>query len=357
MSKGIMIGSLKVGEALPPIVVAELSGNHGGSLKVAREMIKAAADAGVQAIKLQTYTADTLTLNVTTEDFLIDEPDSLWRGRSLYDLYAEASTPWDWHESLFKYAEELGLVAFSSPFDESAVDFLETLNVPCYKVASFENNHIPLLKRVAQTGKPIILSTGMASTQEIAEAVACLQDNGCTELILLKCTSHYPATAEGCNLRTMIDMRTRFSCLTGLSDHSLGNTVALTAVALGAVMIEKHFVLDKGSKAVDVDFSLDPREMASLVKETEKAWRSLGGVLYGGAEEEQASKKYRRSIYVSRDVKKGDLISEDNIRVVRPGTGMHPRYYDIVKGEKFACDVAGGIALQSSMVEGGERLL
>ncbi len=353
MSEGVRIGSLKVGEGLPPVVIAELSGNHGGSLKVARAMVKAAADAGVQAIKLQTYTADTLTLNMTTEDFLIGESDSLWRGRSLYDLYAEASTPWDWHESLFQYANELGLVAFSSPFDESAVEFLETLNVPCYKIASFENNHLPLLKRVAQTGKPIILSTGMASIQEIAEAVACLQDNGCSELILLKCTSHYPATAEGCNLRTMTDMRTQFGCLTGLSDHSLGNTVALTAVALGAVMIEKHFVLDKDSKAVDADFSLDPTEMASLVKETARAWRSLGGVLYGGAQEEQASKKYRRSIYVSRDVRKGELISAENIKVVRPGTGMHPRYYEVVKGKKFASDVTKGVALQSSMVEGG----
>lgn len=346
----VKIGGTYVGEGCPPLIIAELSGNHGQCLDKAKTMIRLAAEAGAHAIKLQTYTADSLTIDIDSREFLIDESDSLWRGKTLYSLYQQASTPYAWHAELFSYAHELGLLAFSSPFDEAAVDFLESLSVPCYKIASFENNHLPLIAKVAQTGKPVFMSTGMASLEELEEAVSCARFHGCKDLVLLKCTSHYPASAEGSHLRTLQDMASQFNCVVGLSDHSRGLAVPIAAVALGASVIEKHFVLENDTDAVDADFSLTSGEMKSLVTETRRAWKALGVIKYGGADEEQDSKRYRRSIYVSAPVKAGDYVSEANIKVVRPAFGLHPRHYQMLIGQRFTQDLAKGTALNWSMV-------
>lgn len=349
----VQIQGRKIALSEPPFVIAELSGNHGQSLELAFKMIEAAAEAGADAIKLQTYTADTMTLDSDLDDFQIFEESNLWKGNSLYKLYQKAYTPWEWHQALFEKANSLGLIAFSSPFDITAVDFLETLNVPCYKIASFENNDIPLIKRIAQTGKPVIISTGMASLAEISEAVSTLKENGCSQIILLKCTSAYPASPAQANLRTIQHLRETFQCEVGISDHTLGIGVALAGVALGASVIEKHFVLSRDAGGVDAAFSLEPSELKSLVIESRSAALAGGSILYGGDSSEQDSKKYRRSIYISKDIKAGELLSADNIKIVRPGLGLAPKHYDSVIGQKIAHSASKGTALSWELLKNG----
>jgi len=320
----VAIAGRTIGRSAPPLVIAEMSGNHNHSLERALAIVDAAADAGAHALKIQTYTADTLTLDVEDSEFVIDAPDSLWAGRSLHSLYEEASTPWEWHEPIFKRAHVRGLIAFSTPFDESAVDFLEDLDVPCYKIASFENAHIPLIRKAASTGKPLIISTGMASAEELAEAVEAARDAGCEDLLLLKCTSTYPATPENSNLVTIADMRERFRCQVGLSDHTMGIGVAIAATALGAVAIEKHFTLARADGGVDSAFSMEPAELAGLVTETERAWQAMGTVSYGPTDAEMPSLQFRRSIYVAQDVLAGEVFTSENLRVVRRATVWRP---------------------------------
>lgn len=345
MSHNVQISRRKIAQTEPPFVIAELSGNHNQSLDLALKMVEAAAQAGVDAIKLQTYTAETMTLDCELDDFQILADNNLWKGNSLYNLYEKAHTPWDWHQTLFDKAKSLGLIAFSSPFDISAVEFLETLDVPCYKIASFENNDIPLIKRVAETGKPVIMSTGMASLTEISEAVDCLKNNGCSELILLKCTSAYPASPVHANLETIKHLRETFKCEVGISDHTLGIGVALAGVALGASVIEKHFVLSRDAGGVDADFSLEPKELKQLVNESKAAALAVGQVLYGGTCSEQDSKKYRRSIYISQNIKKGDVLTKKNIQVIRPALGLAPKFHTLVLGQRIIKDAIKGTPL------------
>ncbi|WP_223842344.1 pseudaminic acid synthase [Methylotuvimicrobium alcaliphilum] len=329
-----------IGPNRPPFIIAELSGNHNQSLDTALAMIEAAAKAGVDAIKLQTYTADTMTLDLHTGEFFIDDKDSLWHGKSLYELYQRAMTPWEWHQPLFEHAKKLGLVAFSTPFDESAVEFLESLDVPCYKIASFENIDHALLKKVASTGKPVIMSTGMASLPELAEAIGILRNNGCNNLILLKCTSNYPAQPIDANLRTIPHLADLFDCQVGLSDHTLGVGVPVAAVALGATIIEKHFVLDRSKGGIDAAFSLEPKEFEILVNETQRAWNALGKVHYGCTPKELGSRIHRRSLYVAKDMHEGDVFTPENLRSIRPGLGLAPKYLSHFLGRKIkrACD-------------------
>ncbi len=326
---GIMINlnEYTIGEMQTPFIIAEMSGNHNQSLDRALEIVEAAAKSGVHALKIQTYTADTLTLNVHGEGFDILDEENLWKGRNLYDLYNEAYTPWEWHKPIFDRAKELGMIAFSTPFDDTAVDFLETLDVPLYKIASFENTDLPLIKKVASTGKPMIVSTGMATAAELDELVRTAKENGCNDLILLKCTSTYPATPENTNIATIPHMRDLFDVQVGLSDHTLGTGVAVAAVALGATVIEKHFTLNRADGGVDSAFSMEPSEMKALVEETERAWQAIGKITYGPTEKEKASLKFRRSIYVAKDIKAGEIFTEENIRIVRPGYGLEPKYY------------------------------
>lgn len=318
---GINIGDRPIGTGKKPFIVAEMSGNHNHSLKRALEIVEAAAAAGAEAIKLQTYTADTITLDVDDGDFFIDDEDNLWRGRSLYDLYKEAYTPWEWHEPIFKRCRELGLIAFSTPFDETAVDFLETLDVPCYKIASFELIDLPLVRKVAATGKPMIISTGMASVAEIDETVRLARETGCKDIILLKCTSSYPASPEESNLLTIPHMQKLFNCPIGLSDHTMGIGAAVAAIALGACFIEKHFTLSRADGGVDSAFSMEPEEMRQLVIETERAWQALGQISYGPGEQESKSLKFRRSLYIAQDMAAGEVLTPENLRIVRPGYG------------------------------------
>lgn len=336
----INIASREISDQNPPFIIAELSGNHGQCLATAEKMIIAAAGAGVDAIKLQTYTADTITLDSQDHAFQIHEDSSLWQGENLYSLYDKAHTPWDWHKRLFALAKQHGVIAFSSPFDESSVDFLEALDVPCYKIASFELNHFPLLRKVAQTGKPVIMSTGMATLEEIEGAVSYLRLNGCQQLALLKCTSCYPAPVSDANLATIMDMKRRFNVPIGLSDHSLGLGVSIVGAALGANIIERHFVLNSESDAVDAAFSSDPAEFEHLVKETRYIRESVGSVHYGPSVSEQDSLKYRRSIYVCQPLSVGDVITESHIKVVRPGYGLAPKYWDSVIGRTMKVDRA-----------------
>jgi pseudaminic acid synthase len=333
-----------------PFIIAEMSGNHNQSLERALQIVEAAADAGVQALKIQTYTADTMTLNLEHGDFYIGDPNSLWKGKSLYNLYEQAYTPWEWHKPIFDRCRELGLIPFSTPFDESAVDFLEELDVPFYKIASFENNDIPLIKKVASTGKPIIISTGMATVAEIEEAVTTTREAGCKEIILLKCTSTYPASPENSNLLTIPHMREMFNCEVGLSDHTLGVGVAVASVALGATVIEKHFTLSRADGGVDAAFSLEPHEMKMLVEETKKAWQALGRVSYGPTEQEQASIKFRRSLYVAKDMKAGEEFNKENLRVIRPGYGLSPKYFETLLGMKVKKDVKKGTPVSWELV-------
>lgn len=316
-----------------PFVIAELSGNHNQDLALAKQMVKAAAEAGVDAIKLQTYTADSMTLNIDSEHFRIQEKDSLWYGSHLHELYAKACTPYEWHKILFEYANELGLIAFSSPFDEAAVDFLETLDVPAYKIASFELTDIPLIQKAAATGKPLIMSTGMASITEIHEAVAAAHSQGNQQIVLLKCTSTYPATPDNTHLSTIKDMQTRFNCPIGLSDHTRGIGVAVASVALGACVIEKHFVLDRSAGGVDAEFSLQPEEFSSLVKNCQQAHQAMGQVTYGGSVSEEKSKYYRRSIFACCDIQAGEALTSENIKIVRPAIGLAPKHWPDVLGK------------------------
>lgn len=341
----IQLGHVQVGSAHPPLIIAELSGNHDQSLDKALAMVDAAAAAGAQAIKLQTYTADTMTLDIDHGEFFIDNPESLWAGTSLYKLYQIAHTPWAWHQVIFERATSLGMLAFSTPFDLTAVAFLESLNVPCYKIASFENTDHALLAAVAKTGKPVIMSTGMASIAELADAVDVLKSHGCSQLILLKCTSNYPARPVDANLLTIPHLAQLFDCQAGLSDHTTGIGVSIAAVALGATVIEKHFVLDRAEGGVDAEFSLEPSEMKQLVAETERAWTALGKVHYGVTDKEIASRKHRRSLYISADLTAGTVLTAENLRAIRPGLGLAPKYLELVLGRQVKADVKRGTAL------------
>lgn len=315
-------------------IIAEMSGNHNQSLERALELVKAAADSGVDALKIQTYTQDTMTLDCDGSDFVIKDKNSLWCGEKLYDLYKKASTPYEWHKPIFDKCKELGIVGFSTPFDISSVDFLESLNCPIYKIASFENGDIPLIKRVAQTKKPVIISLGMIGLEEIKEAVETLRSNGCLDLTILKCTSSYPAKVENSNLLTIKDLKEKFpDCKVGLSDHTLGIGAAIASVALGAEVIEKHFTLSRADGGVDSAFSMEPTEMKQLVEECRNAYKALGKVSYELSESEQKSLKFRRSLYVAKDIQKGEQLTEENIRSIRPGYGLHPRYFDGLLGK------------------------
>ena len=348
--KTINIGGNILGEKYPPFIVAEMSGNHNQSLERALQIVVAAARAGAHGIKLQTYTADTMTLDVNKDDFFIEDADSLWQGRSLHDLYQEAYTPWEWHEPIFKRCRELGLMAFSTPFDETAVDFLERLDAPCYKIASFENTDLPLIRKVAATGKPMIISTGMASVAEIDETVRVAREAGCEDLILLKCTSSYPASPEESNLLTIPHMQKLFNCPVGLSDHTMGIGAAVASVALGACLIEKHFTLSRADGGVDAAFSMEPGEMRQLVIETERAWQALGKINYGPGEQESKSLKFRRSLYIAKDMLAGEVLTPENLRIVRPGYGLEPKYYDVLLGKKVNQAVKKGTPLSWDLI-------
>ena len=329
----IEIAGRHIGAEHPPFVIAEMSGNHNQSLERALAIVDAAAEAGAHAIKLQTYTADTMTLDTRGGSFEINDPNSLWAGKNLHDLYKQAYTPWEWHFPIMERARELGLICFSSPFDESAVDFLLDLDVPAFKIASFENNHLPLIKKAAATGKPVIISTGMASLGELEKAVSTAREAGCEQLILLKCTSTYPATPENTNILTIPHLKHLFGAEVGLSDHTMGVGVAVASVALGASVIEKHFTLSRAEGGVDSAFSLEPTELCSLVTETQRAWQSLGQVCYGATQAEIKSQVFRRSIYVAADISQGELFTEANIRIVRPGDGAPPYLYEHLLGK------------------------
>ena len=333
-----------------PFIIAEMSGNHNQSLERALKIVEAAAKAGVDAIKLQTYPADTMTIDKDDGEFLITDQNSLWKGESLYKLYQKAYTPWEWHEPIFKRCKELGIVGFSTPFDATAVDFLEELAVPCYKIASFENIDLPLIRKIAKTRKPIIASTGMASVAELYELVRTAKENGSKDITLLKCTSSYPSTPEGTNLLTIPNMKELFKCRVGLSDHTLGIGVAVASVALGASVIEKHFTLSRADGGVDAAFSMEPDEMSQLVKECAAAHEALGEVSYEPTEQEKNSLVFRRSLYVVEDMKAGDVFTEKNLRSIRPGLGLAPKYYDMLLGRQVRRDVARGTAVDWEIV-------
>lgn len=338
----IHIGGRAVGINHPPLIVAEMSGNHNQSLERALAIVEAAARAGAHALKLQTYTAETMTLDVNGPEFAINDRDSLWKGTTLHQLYRQAHTPWEWHRPIFDRCRQLGMIAFSTPFDATAVDFLESHDVPAYKIASFENADLPLIRRVAATGKPMLISTGMAGLGELDEAVRAAREAGCRDLILLKCTSSYPATPEESNLRTIPHLQELFGVPVGLSDHTLGIGVALASVALGAVIIEKHFTLARADGGVDAAFSLEPGELAALVVESKRAWQALGRVSYGRTVGEKKSLQFRRSLYVTQDMKAGDSFTPDNLRAIRPGHGLSPKYYDTLLGKRVSRDVKKG---------------
>jgi N-acetylneuraminate synthase len=342
----IKIGSRKIGQEHSPFIIAEMSGNHNQSLNRALEIVEAAAKTGAHALKIQTYTPDTMTIDMDEREFHISDPDSLWSGTSLYKLYDKAYTPWEWHKPILDRARELGIIAFSTPFDDTAVYFLESLDIPCYKIASFENTDLPLIRRVAATGKPLIISTGMATVAELDEAVRAAREAGCKDIILLKCTSTYPATAENTNILTIPHLRELFDCEVGLSDHTMGCGVSVASVALGATVIEKHFTLDRADGGVDSAFSMEPSEMAQLVLETERAWQALGHVSYGTTDAEIKSIQFRRSLYVVQDIKAGDVLTKENLRAIRPGLGLATKHLEIVMGKTVKQDVKRGTALR-----------
>jgi len=341
----IVIGGRRVGPDAPPLVIAELSGNHNQSQERALALVDAAAAAGAHALKLQTYTPDTMTLDLDEGDFHISDPRSPWVGKSLYQLYGEAYTPWEWHTPIMARARALGLIAFSTPFDGTAVDFLESLDVPCYKIASFENTDLPLIRRVAATGKPMMISTGMATSSELDDAVKTARDAGCRELILLKCTSSYPSTPADAHLRTLPHLRNRFNCEVGLSDHTPGFGVAVAAVALGATVIEKHLTMRRADGGVDSAFSMEPQEFSLLVEETTRAWQALGGVSDGPVAAEQRSLQFRRSLYIVVDVKAGEVLTPQNVRAIRPGFGLPTKHLGRVLGQHVSRDVPRGTPL------------
>ena len=346
----ISIAERLIGRSQPPFVIAEMSGNHNRSLERALEIVEAAAKTGAHALKIQTYTPDTMTLDLDEREFHIGDPNSLWAGNSLYKLYGEAYTPWEWHKPIFDRARELGIIAFSTPFDDTAVDFLESLDVPCYKIASFENTDLPLIRRVAATGKPLIISTGMASIAELDDTVCVAREAGCKDLILLKCTSTYPATAENTNILTISHLRELFGCEVGLSDHTMGIGVSVASVALGATVIEKHFTLNRADGGVDSSFSMEPVEMTQLVVETERAWQSLGKVSYGATAAEQKSIQFRRSLYIVNDLKAGDVLTAKNVRAIRPGLGLPTKYLEQVLGKQVKHDVKRGTGLSWNLL-------
>ena len=339
------IANRPIGRDHAPFVIADMSGNHNQSLERALKIVEAAAASGAHAIKLQTYTADTMTLPVATGEFFIDDARSLWYGHSLHELYQIAHTPWDWHQPILARAKELGIIAFSTPFDETAVDFLESLGAPCYKIASFENADLPLIRKVAGTGKPMIISTGMATLAELDETVRTACVGGCNDIVLLKCTSTYPATPENSHLNTIPHLRDLFGCEVGLSDHTQGIGAGIAAVALGATVIEKHFTLSRADGGVDSAFSMEPHEMAALVTETERAWQALGGIQYGPTEAEQGSLRFRRSLYVVQDIKAGEVLTSENLRCIRPGYGLAPKYYETLLGRRVNRNLAMGTAM------------
>ncbi len=346
----ITIGNKKIGAGHQPFIIAEMSGNHNQSLERALEIVEAAAKTGAHALKIQTYTPDTMTIDLDEREFHISDPNSLWAGTSLYKLYGQAYTPWEWHKPIFERARELGIIVFSTPFDDTAVELLESLDTPCYKIASFENTDLPLIRRVAATGKPIIISTGMASIAELDDTVRAARAAGCKDLILLKCTSTYPATAGNTNILTIPHMRELFGCEVGLSDHTMGVGVSVASVALGATVIEKHFTLNRADGGVDSTFSMEPAEMTQLVVETERAWQALGQVSYGATEAEKKSLVFRRSLYVVRDLKAGDVLTTDNVRAIRPGLGLPTKYLEMVLGKSVSCDVKRGTALKWELI-------
>jgi pseudaminic acid synthase len=345
--KEIQFGHKMVGVGHRPFIIAEMSGNHNQSLERAMSIVDAAAKAGADAIKLQTYTADTMTIKGT---YTISDEKSLWNGKELYDLYLQAYTPWEWHKPIFDRAREMGMLAFSSPFDESAVDFLESLNVPFYKIASFENTDWPLLKKIAATGKPVIMSTGVSQLSDIDESVRLLRENNCSDLVLLKCTSTYPATPQNTNLLTIPHMSQLFDCLVGLSDHTMGIGASVAAVALGACMIEKHFTLRRADGGVDSAFSLEPEELASLVVESERAFLAMGNVRYGIQNAEKPSKAFKRSLYFNTDLPAGTLISKQHVSIIRPGLGLETKYLETIIGRKVKSDVRAGTPVQWDLI-------
>jgi pseudaminic acid synthase len=343
----INLGNITVGPNHRAFIIAEMSGNHNQSLERALAIVDAAAEAGAHAIKLQTYTADTMTMKGA---YQINDKNSLWNGRELYELYQEAYTPWEWHQPIFEHASKKGLLAFSSPFDESSVDFLESLNVPFYKVASFENTDWPLLKKIAATGKPVIMSTGVSRLADIDESVGILQQNGCKDLVLLKCTSTYPSTPENTNLLTIPHLQQLFNCIVGLSDHTMGIGAAVAAVTLGARVIEKHFTISRAEGGVDSAFSLEPAELKSLVIESERAFLALGQVQYGVQSAENKSTLFKRSIYIAKDIAAGETITKDHIRIIRPALGLSPKHLDLVIGRQAKKDISAGTPLSFDLI-------
>ena len=348
--KDIVIQNRVIGLSHKPFIIAEMSGNHNQSLEKALEIVKEAHKCGADAIKLQTYTPDTMTINSSGGLFTITDKDSLWYGRDLYELYKEAYTPWEWHQQIFDLARELGIIIFSTPFDETSVDFLEELDVPAYKIASFENTDWPLLRKVAKTKKPIIISLGGATLSNISESIAVLKDNGCEDLILLKCTSTYPASPETTNLKTIPHLREMFNCQVGLSDHTLGVGVAIASVSFGVTVIEKHFTLDRSEGGVDSAFSIEPYELKSLVEESAKVHDAIGTVNYGILEAERSSLRFKRSIYIVKDIKEGEELTKDNIKIIRPGDGLETKYFETVIGKKTRCSIAKGSPLSWDMI-------
>ena len=346
----LSIGWRGVGAGSPPLVIAEMSGNHNQSLERAFEIVDAAAQSGAHALKIQTYTAETMTIDIREREFFISDEKSLWKGESLFDLYKKAYTPWEWHEAIFDRAKKQKMLAFSTPFDRTAVDFLEDLNIPCYKIASFENTDLPLIRYVAATGKPMIISTGMATFAELDETVDAARSAGCNDLVLLKCTSTYPSTPDDSNILTIPEMRSRYGCEIGISDHTMGIGVSVAAVALGATVIEKHFTLQRSDGGVDSAFSMEPQEMAQLVIETERAWQSMGKVQHGPTEKEKASLVFRRSLYVVADIKAGEKLTSVNVRAIRPGYGIAPKFYDEVIGKTAKRDISRGTPLSHDLI-------
>jgi len=338
----ILIGGREISINSPPYLIAEMSGNHKQSLERALEIVDAAAANGADAIKLQTFTANTMTLNLRTPGFIIEDPKSLWAGRQLYELYQEAHTPWEWHQPIMERAVSYGMHCFSTPFDETSVDFLESLGVPAYKIASFENTDLPLIRKVASTGKPVIISTGMATIGEINDAVIAARESGCQNLVLLKCTSTYPASAQNTNISTIPHMRALFNCEIGLSDHTMGCGVSIAATTFGATVIEKHFTLRRSDGGVDSSFSMEPHELLQLRTETERAWQAVGQIQYGPTSGELNSLIFRRSIYVAIDMKAGDIFTRNNLRCIRPGFGLPPKNLDLLIGQRVGRDVVAG---------------
>ncbi len=350
----MQINGRAIGPGERPYLIAEMSGNHNQSLDRALEIVDAAAASGADAVKLQTYTAATMTLNLRTRGFVIEDPTSLWHGRQLYELYEEAHTPWDWHAPIMDRAREHGIACFSTPFDFSAVDFLEGLHAPAYKIASFENTDLPLIEKVAATGKPLIISNGMATVAEIGEAVAAARRGGASEIVLLKCTSTYPATPENSNLATIPNLAETFGCTVGLSDHTIGCGVAVASVALGARVIEKHFTLRRADGGVDSAFSMEPEEFRMMREEVDRAWQAIGEITYGGTSAEEGSRQFRRSLYIARDLKPGDVLDRDNLRAVRPGFGLPPKFLDMLVGKRVARAVPAGTPADWTLLQPDE---